>query len=82
MPAQPFSLANLREVSNALYGPIWAVFLAEDLGVKPRTIKGWFNGKPLPDLRQQLAALCRKRGAGQPGMEQLARKIEELGPPE
>jgi hypothetical protein len=82
MPGQPFSLAELREAVGALYGRRQRQFaLARDLHTSPRAIKSWFNGTPLPDLREKLADLCRLRGAD-PHMQQLARKLEELGPPE
>ena len=81
MTKQPFSLANLRDTVEALYRPHqWQLALARDLNVQPRTIKGWFNGKPLPDLREKLADLCRRRNAD-PHMQRLARKFEKLGPP-
>jgi hypothetical protein len=50
--------------------------------VQPRTIKGWFNGKPLPDLREKLADLCRRAAVDNPAMGKLALKLEKLGPPE
>ena len=83
MPGQPFSLANLREAADALYGKRqWQGLLARDLGLPPQTIKRWFTGKPLPDIRQLLADLCRRKGVDDPNMEKLARKLEKLGPPE
>ena len=83
MPTQPFSLADLRTVADALYGRRqWQVEFARDLGIPPATIKRWFTGKPLPDIRDLLAALCRRKGADDPSMEQLARKLEKMGPPE
>jgi hypothetical protein len=44
-------------------------------------IKGWFAGKPLPDVRKLLADLCRKNGAVDPAMLKLAQKLDQLGPP-
>ena len=42
MPGQPFSLANLREVADALYGRRqWQLALARDLHAPPQTIEGW-----------------------------------------
>ena len=83
MPGQPFSLADLRTVADALYGRRqWQVELARDLGLPQQTIKRWFAGKPLPDIRQLLADLCRRKGADDPNMEKLARKLEKLDPPE
>ena len=82
-PKQPFSLANLREAAEALYGGRqWQPLLARDLALPPQTIKRSFAGKPLPDIRQLLADLCRRNGAGDPNMEKLARKLENLSPPE
>jgi hypothetical protein len=83
MPDQPFSLANLREAVDELYGRRqWQLALARDLNTTPRTIKGWFNGKPLPDLREKLADLCRRAAVDNPAMGKLAVKLEKLGPPE
>jgi hypothetical protein len=83
VPGQPFSLANLREAANALYGKRqWQGLLARDLGIPPQTIKRWFAGKPLPDLRKPLADLCRRNAADNPKMLELAHKIEEFGTPE
>jgi hypothetical protein len=58
------------------------VALARDLNLQPRTIKGWFNGKPPPDLREKLADLCRLAAVDNPAMGKLALKLEKLGPPE
>ena len=83
MPVQPFSLANLREVADALYGRRqWQLALARDLHVPPQTIKGWFGGKPLPDLRQRLTDLCRQTAVDNPAVGKLALKLENLGPPQ
>jgi hypothetical protein len=83
MPGQPFSLADLRSVADALYGRRqWQAQFAGDLKTTSRTIGCWFDGTPLPDLRPQLADLCRRNGAGDPNMEKLACKLEKLGPPE
>jgi hypothetical protein len=83
MPKQPFSLANLRDTAEALYGKRqWQPLLSRDLGIPPQAIKRWFTGKPLPDLRQLLADLCRKNGEENPSLQKLAGKIEKLGPPE
>jgi hypothetical protein len=79
---QPFSLANLRDTGAALYGRGWQAALARELRTTPRTIKGWFDGKPLPDLRRYLADLCRQEGDDDPNMEKLARKLEQLSAPE
>jgi hypothetical protein len=83
MPGQPFSLADLRTADDALCGRRqWHFALARDLNRTPRAIKGWFNGRPLPDLREKLANLCRLAALDDPDMQKLARKIEKLGPPE
>jgi hypothetical protein len=52
------------------------------LKLQPRTITGWFQGKPIADLRKQLADLCRRHDPYDPSMERLARKLESLGPPD
>ena len=78
MPGQPFSIANLREAADALYGRRqWQPALARDLNTTQRTIRGWFDGQPLPDLRQQLVALLTAVGN-----KNLALMIAKLGPPE
>ena len=83
MPGQPFSLAELREVADALYGRRqWQGLLARDLKIPERAVKSWFVGKPLPDIRKLLADLCRQHDADNPNLQKLARKIEKLGPPE
>jgi hypothetical protein len=83
MPGQPFSLADLGTVADALYGRRqWQAQLAGDLKTTPRTIGRWFDGTPLPDLRRELADLCRRKDVDDPSMERLARKLEKLGPPE
>ena len=83
MPRQPFSLADLRTVADALYGGRqWQPLLARDLGIPPQMIKRWFTGKPLPDLRQLLADLCRRVAIDNLAMGKLAIKLEKLGPPE
>jgi hypothetical protein len=56
MPGQPFSLANLREAADALYGKRqWHGLLARDLNIPERVIKTWFTGRRLPDIRKLLA---------------------------
>jgi hypothetical protein len=83
MTGPAFSLANLREVADALYGKRqWQGLLAHDLNIPPRSIKAWFAGRPLPDIRKLLADLRRRNGPDDFNMQKLARKIERLGPPE
>jgi hypothetical protein len=82
MAGQPFSLGNLNDTGLALYGRGWQTALARDLHMPPRTVKGWCNGRALPDLRRRLADLCRQRGVDDPAMLKLAHKLEQLGPPE
>jgi hypothetical protein len=83
MLGQPFSLANLRETADALYGKSrWQGLLARDLNIPERIIQSWFAGKPMPDLRKVLADLCRRHDPKHPTMERMARKLEKLGPPE
>ena len=83
MPQKPFSLADLRVAADALYGRTqWQPALARDLRIPPTTIKRWFSGRPLPDLRQLLADLCRKNAPENPELTKLARELDKLGPPE
>ena len=82
MPGPAFSLANLRDTGEALYGRRWQGGLARDLHMPARSVKGWCDGKVLPDLRRRLADLCRLRGVDDPAMLKLAHKLEQLGPPE
>ena len=82
MPGQPFSFANLKDTGEALYGRQWQPAICRELSLQPRTITGWFQGKPLADLRKQLADLCRRRDPYDPNMERMARKLEALGPPQ
>jgi hypothetical protein len=71
------------EGGDALYGRHqWQLALARDLNVQPRIVKGWFNGKPLPELREKLADLRRLAAVDNPEMGKLALKLEKLGPPE
>lgn len=83
MSKVPFTLADLRDTADALYGKRqWQAELARDLGIPPQMIKRWFAGKPLPDIRQLLADLCRRNSADDPNMERQARKLEKMGPPD
>jgi hypothetical protein len=56
--------------------------MAGGANLQPRTIKGWFNGKPLADLREKLADLRRLAAVDNPAMGKLAVKLEKLAPPE
>jgi hypothetical protein len=56
MPGHPFSFANLRDTGEALFGRQWQPAICRELKLQPRTIAGWFQGKPLPDLRNDVAA--------------------------
>jgi hypothetical protein len=68
MPGKPFRLADLRTVADALYGRRqWQVELARDLNIPPQAIERWFAGKPLPDIRNLLAALCRRNACAKKG---------------
>jgi hypothetical protein len=83
VPRTAFNLASLRDAAEELYAtPRWHALLARDLKLPVSTVKGWFTGKKLPDLRRQLADLCRRNAADDPSMERLARKLDKLGPPE
>ena len=53
MPGHPISLANLRDTAHALYGRSWRHAIARDLHMPPRTVKGWCDDRPLPDLRRR-----------------------------
>ena len=83
MPGQPFSLANLTAPGQALFGPNWHARLAWELKVPERAVRKWCKGKPLPDIRERLADICRRMAAlYNPDLSDLARKLESLGPPE
>jgi hypothetical protein len=56
------SLDDLAEAAEALYGAGWQTPLARDLKVALRTVQRWAAGDVAPpDLRRELAALCRAR---------------------
>lgn len=60
-PTMP--LSDLEAAGEALYGPAWQSALARDLDVNLRTMQRWAAGEAEPpDLRHELAALCRMRG--------------------
>jgi hypothetical protein len=82
MPVAPFSIANLIEAGQALYGPNWEEPLSDDLKVPERSIRRWCEGSALPDLRDRLAAICRQMAIHNLAFDELARKLESLGPPE
>jgi hypothetical protein len=82
MAGPPFSLANLRDTGEALYGQGWQTAVARDLSLPLRSITRWCSGGPLPDLRHKLADLYRRLDPCDPNMERMARRLENLSPPE
>lgn len=57
-------IAELRRAAELMYGPEWQSPLARDLGVAVRTVQRWAaGGGDPPDVRADLAAVCRRRGA-------------------
>ena len=82
MAGQPFSLANLLDTAEALYGRQWQAAMARDLKVSQWSIVSWCAGDRLPDLRWQLADICRWYAGDDRTMAKIARKLEKLGPPE
>ena len=82
MPHQGFSLPELREAGEAIYGRGWQAALARDLNLRPSKITSWFSGKLRIDIRKALAELCRQRGVDNPSLLMLAEKIERPGPSE
>jgi hypothetical protein len=81
VPGQPFSLANLVDTGTALYGHGWQTAMARELHVPAQSITAWCDGRAIPDLRKQLADLCRRHDPYDPNMERMARKLEALSPP-
>jgi hypothetical protein len=73
--------AILLRAARALYGDDWQSPLARHLGVSLRTVQRWASGisRP-PDLRAQLAALCRERAVTLRGtalaLDRLARDLD------
>lgn len=64
----------LRTVGEALYGERWQVPLARALGVSDRNLRYWAVGKPIPDIRDRLAALLSGR------QRQIAQALQALSP--
>lgn len=66
---------TLREVGEALHGPLWQSGLARDLKVAIRTVQRWVKGdSAIPDgAWADIAALCKARG------DALRRWAERLG---
>jgi transcriptional regulator with XRE-family HTH domain len=62
-PWQPNPL--LHAFVGLIYGRVWQMPLAEDLGVNLRTVQRWASGKqaPPPGIYAKLAALARARVA-------------------
>lgn len=56
---------ELRDAGEALFGPRWQTPLAAALDVQLRTLQRWASGdrRVPPGLAQDLAGLCRDRGA-------------------
>ena len=51
----------LAEIGALLYGPQWQRPLGVALRVSFRTIQRWAAGADMPDVRAELAELCRRR---------------------
>jgi hypothetical protein len=81
MLGQPFSLAHLRDTGEALYGSRWQPATARDLKVPLPSVRKWCDGALLPDIRGQLADICRRYAAHDSKLSKLAPKLEKLGPP-
>ena len=81
MTGQPFSLVNLRDTGEALYGRRWQRAIARDLKVPLPSVRKWCDGALLPDLRSQLADICRRYAALDRKLSKVAPKLEKLGPP-
>jgi transcriptional regulator with XRE-family HTH domain len=64
---QPWQQPNplLHAFVTLVYGRVWQMPLAEDLGVNLRTVQRWASGKqaPPPGIYAKLAALARARVA-------------------
>jgi hypothetical protein len=83
MAKSPFTVAHLRDTGEALYGTQWQAALARDLKVPVRSIGRWFDGSGrLPDLRHELADICRRYAGEDRRLAKLAPTLERLGPPE
>jgi hypothetical protein len=54
---------NLSKIGEALYGPRWQTYLAQDLGITDRQMRRWVSGEtPTPgDLHERLKTLVRAR---------------------
>lgn len=66
---------TLREVGEALYGPLWQSVLSRELKIADRTMRRWAGGQfPVPEgVWAQIATLCSTRG------DALRRWAERLG---
>lgn len=55
---------TLREVGEALYGPLWQTPLSEALEVSDRTVRRWAAGDSEipPGVWDDVGKLCRARG--------------------
>lgn len=67
-------------VGEALYGSFWVHQLGEELGVNPRTVARWANGKfKIPqNVTSELEQLCRERGTS---LLKIAAGLAEHGVP-
>lgn len=64
---------RFRAVVEALYGGKNYEQVSIDLAVSLRTVQRWASGaRPVPDLEQELAALCHERA------RELSRLADEL----
>ena len=55
---------SLRTAGRALYGRLWVVQLAEELGINRRSVQRWAAGQyGVPDtVAEAIQALCVRRG--------------------
>ena len=67
---------TLRAIGEALYGDVWIIPLAMDLGINQRTVERWAADKQdIPSaLADELLGLCQNRAEG---MRRLAVRYEE-----
>ncbi len=56
---------DLHKIGEALYGERWQTALAKALGISPRYVRSWLQGRaPVPQHRvEQIRDLCGKRMA-------------------
>lgn len=67
----------LRETGEALFGSRWQTELAEALGINDRTLRRWHSGQNTcpPWLAEELAAICKERGAALSAIAERLTKV-------